>query len=199
MVHDLLDNQNILKDIFEDKRGQCQKWWRREKVETRLEFFESLNGTTDFACLVLPKNLLCPLNIRKILKLNFLCQIKFKSNFILSKKSQIKSNQISWIMICASNFFQIICFNKNKTNQIKSNLWDIFFISNFFQIFGYNKNKSNQIKSNFLDHDLYFKFFLKFLGLRFNIPNQIKSNFVAIIWPVKLKQINLIWFDLNHF
>ena len=48
MVNDLFDNQNILKDIFEDKRGQCQKWWRREKVETRLEFFESLNGTTDF-------------------------------------------------------------------------------------------------------------------------------------------------------
>ena len=48
VVNDLLNNQNILKDIFEDKRGQCQKRWRREKVETRLEFFESLNGTTDF-------------------------------------------------------------------------------------------------------------------------------------------------------
>ena len=48
MIHDLLDNQNILKDIFEDKRGQCQTWWRREKVEIRLEFFESSNGTTDF-------------------------------------------------------------------------------------------------------------------------------------------------------
>ena len=48
VVNDLLNNQNILKDIFEDKRGQCQKWWRREKVEIRLEFFESLNGTTDF-------------------------------------------------------------------------------------------------------------------------------------------------------
>ena len=30
------------------KRGQSQKWWRRENVEIRLEFFESLNGTTDF-------------------------------------------------------------------------------------------------------------------------------------------------------
>ena len=47
VVNDLLNNQNILKDIFEDKRGQSQKWWRREKVEIRLEFFESLNGTTD--------------------------------------------------------------------------------------------------------------------------------------------------------
>ena len=34
MVNDLLNNQNILKDIFEEKRGQRQKWWRREKVET---------------------------------------------------------------------------------------------------------------------------------------------------------------------
>ena len=48
VVNDLLNNQNILKDIFEDKRGQSQKWWRRENVEIRLEFFESLNGTTDF-------------------------------------------------------------------------------------------------------------------------------------------------------
>ena len=48
MVNDLLNNQNILKDIFEDKRGQCQKLWRIETVEIRLEFFESLNGTTDF-------------------------------------------------------------------------------------------------------------------------------------------------------
>ena len=43
-----LTTQNRLKDIFEDKRGQSQKWWRREKVEIRLEFFESLNGTADF-------------------------------------------------------------------------------------------------------------------------------------------------------
>ena len=48
VVNDLLNNQNILKDIFEDKRGQWQKWWRRERVEMRLEFFESLNGITDF-------------------------------------------------------------------------------------------------------------------------------------------------------
>ena len=33
VVNDLLNNQNILKDIFEEKRGQRQKWWRREKVE----------------------------------------------------------------------------------------------------------------------------------------------------------------------
>ena len=32
VVNDL-NNQNILKDIFEDKRGQSRKWWRREKVE----------------------------------------------------------------------------------------------------------------------------------------------------------------------
>ena len=48
MVNHLLNNQNILKDIFEDKKGQWQKWWRRERVEMRLEFFESLNGITDF-------------------------------------------------------------------------------------------------------------------------------------------------------
>ena len=48
VVNHLLNNQNILKDIFEDKRGQWQKWWRRESVEMRLEFFESLNGITDF-------------------------------------------------------------------------------------------------------------------------------------------------------
>ena len=36
VVNDLLNNQNILKDIFEDKRGQ-----RRENVKIRLEFFES--------------------------------------------------------------------------------------------------------------------------------------------------------------
>ena len=46
MANHLLNNQNILKDIFEDKRGQWQKWWRRERVEMRLEFFESLNGIT---------------------------------------------------------------------------------------------------------------------------------------------------------
>ena len=43
VVNDLLNNQNILKDIFEDKRGQ-----RRENVKIRLEFFESWNGTIDF-------------------------------------------------------------------------------------------------------------------------------------------------------
>ena len=47
MVNDLLNNQNILKDIFEEKRGQSEKLCRREKVEIRLEFFESLNGITD--------------------------------------------------------------------------------------------------------------------------------------------------------
>ena len=36
VVNDLLNNQNILKDIFEDKRGQ-----RRENVKIRSEFFES--------------------------------------------------------------------------------------------------------------------------------------------------------------
>jgi len=35
VVNDLLNNQNILKDIFEDNRGE-----RRENVEIRLEFFE---------------------------------------------------------------------------------------------------------------------------------------------------------------
>ena len=48
VVNDLLYNPNILKDIFEEKRGQSEKLCRREKVEIRLEFFESLNGTTDF-------------------------------------------------------------------------------------------------------------------------------------------------------
>ena len=48
VVNDLLNNPNILKDIFEEKRGQSEKLCRREKVEIRLEFFESLNGTTDF-------------------------------------------------------------------------------------------------------------------------------------------------------
>ena len=43
VVNDLLNNQNILKDIFEDKRGQ-----RRENVKIRSEFFESWNGTIDF-------------------------------------------------------------------------------------------------------------------------------------------------------
>ena len=104
-------------------------------------------------------------------------------SFVKSNSNQIlfcekKSNQISWIMICASNFFQIICFNKNKTNQIKSNLWDNVFYFNFFQIFRYNKNKSNQIKSNFLDHDLYFKFFSNFWV--FALTYQIKSN--QILW-----------------
>ena len=36
VVNDLLNNQNIINDIFEDKRGQ-----RRENVKIRLEFFES--------------------------------------------------------------------------------------------------------------------------------------------------------------
>jgi len=48
VVNDLLNNPNILKDIFEEKRGQSEKLCRREKVEIRLEFFESLNDTTDF-------------------------------------------------------------------------------------------------------------------------------------------------------
>ena len=38
MVNDLLNNQNILKDIFEEKRGQRQKWWRREKFCTLIFF-----------------------------------------------------------------------------------------------------------------------------------------------------------------
>ena len=125
-------------------------------------------------------------------------QIQIKFYFVKKKSNQIKSNFLDYDL-----YFKFVfkLFASTKIKQIKSNqiCGIIFFISNFFQIFGYNKNKSNQIKSNFLDHDLYFKFFFKFLGLRFNLPNQIKSNFVAIIWPVKLKQINLIWFDLNHF
>ena len=160
-----------------------------------------------------------------MLKLNFLCQIKFESNFILSKKiksnfldydlcfkfffklfastkiKQIKSNQIYGIMFFISNFFQIICFNKIKTNQIKSNLWDNVFYLNFFSNFSLQQKeiKSNPIK--FLGSGFVFQMFFKFLGLRFNLPNQIKSNFVAIIWLVKLKQIILIWFEpfLGHF
>ena len=44
MVNDLLNNQNILKDIFEEKRGLRQKWVRREKVEFLID-------TTDFLSL----------------------------------------------------------------------------------------------------------------------------------------------------
>ena len=89
-------------------------------------------------------------------------QIQIKFYFVT--KNQIKSNQISWIMICASNFFQIICFNRNKTNQIKSNLWDNFFYFKFFfQIICFNKNKTKQIKSNLCYNVFYFKFFSNFL------------------------------------
>ena len=106
-------------------------------------------------------------------------QIQIKFYFVTKKL--IKSNQISWIMICASNFFQIICFNKNKTNQIKSNLWDNVFYFKFFSNFSLQQKqiKSNHIK--FLGSVFVFQMFFKFLGLRFNLPNQIKSNFVAII------------------
>ena len=38
VVNDLLNNQNILKDIFEEKRGQRQKWWRRDKFCTLIFF-----------------------------------------------------------------------------------------------------------------------------------------------------------------
>ena len=96
------------------------------------------------------KNLLCPLNIQKISKLNFLCQIKFKSNLIWLKKSnQIKSNFLDYDL-CFKLFFKLFASTKRK--QIKSNqiCGIMFFISNFFQIFRYNKNKSNQIKSNFV-------------------------------------------------
>ena len=140
-----------------------------------------------------------PFKYSKNLKVNFLCQIKFKSNFILSKK--IKSNQIKFLGLwfVLQIFFQIICFNKNKTNQIKSNLWDNVFYFKFFSNFSLQQKliKSNHIK--FLGSWFVFQIFFKFLGLCFNLPNQIKSNFVAIIWLVKLKQMNLIWFDLNHF
>ena len=44
VVNDLLNNQNILKDIFEEKRGQSQI----DEEEKRLKFFESLNDSTDF-------------------------------------------------------------------------------------------------------------------------------------------------------
>ena len=118
-------------------------------------------------------------------------QIQIK--FYFGKKNQIKSNQISWIMICASNFFQIICFNKNKTNQIKSNLWDnVFYFKFFFKFF--TTTKINQIKSNFLDHDLYFKFFSNFWV--FALTYQIKSN--QILWLLfdRSNWNKLIWFDL---
>ena len=70
----------------------------------------------------------------------------------------------------------------------------MFFISNFFQIFGYNKNKSNQIKSNFLDHDLYFKFFSNFWV--FALTYQIKSNQILLLLFDRSNWNKLIWFDL---
>ena len=39
------------------KRGQSQKWWRRENVEIRLEFFESLNGQQIFSCEIVNREL----------------------------------------------------------------------------------------------------------------------------------------------
>jgi len=122
-----------------------------------------------------------PFKYSKNLKVEFPLSNQTQIKFYFVKKNQIKSNQISWIMICALNFFQIICFNKNKTNQIKSNLWDNVFYFKFFSNFSLQQKqiKSNHIK--FLGSVFVFQMFFKFLGLRFNLPNQIKSNFVAII------------------
>ena len=88
-----------------------------------------------------------PFKYSKNLKVEFPLSNQIQIKFYFVKKNQIKSNQISWIMICASNFFQIICFNKNKTNQIKSNLWDnVFYFKYFFKFLA--TTKINQIKSN---------------------------------------------------
>ena len=102
--------------------------------------------------------------------------VKSNSNQILfceKKSNQIKSNFLDYDLYFK---FVFKLFASTKIKQIKSNqiCGIMFFISNFFQIFGYNKNKSNQIKSNFLDHDLYFKFFSNFCV--FALTYQIKSN-----------------------
>ena len=44
VVIDLLNNQNILKDIFEEKEEKD----KNDEEEKRLKLFESLNDTTDF-------------------------------------------------------------------------------------------------------------------------------------------------------
>ena len=50
MVNDLLNNQNILKDIRKTYLKTKEDNAKNDEEEKRLELFESLNCTTDFRC-----------------------------------------------------------------------------------------------------------------------------------------------------
>ena len=81
VVNDVINKQNILKDIFEDKRGQSQKWWRRE---TDFLLWNSEQGTGEW------------LLIRKLFGTFFTSKLIFSPEWVLGGFWDFPIPKMTW-------------------------------------------------------------------------------------------------------